>query len=225
MSSRAIEEKPGARYGRLTVIERKENNKHKIAMYLCKCDCGNEKVIKGTALRNGTTKSCGCYQRDVASATAKVYIASENFKPPTRYRHGYANTRLFEIWCRMRERCTNPAKDHYDRYGGRGIKVCNEWMKDFVPFKEWALANGYQDNLSIDRIDNDGDYSPDNCRWATQSEQCRNRSNTVKLTHNGETKPLADWSELYGVKYKLAHERYKKGWPFERIMGLKEGTT
>lgn len=120
----------------------------------------------------------------------------------------------------MRARCNAEYRKDYERYGGRGIKVCNEWEGDFVPFRDWALSNGYKEGLEIERVDNDGDYEPSNCAWVTRKEQVRNRSNSVNLTYKGKTLPLIEWCEFYGVKYRTAYGRYKKGWRFERIFNL-----
>lgn len=117
----------------------------------------------------------------------------------------------------MRTRCHCKGFDHYDRYGGRGIKICEEWDKCFPAFRDWALSHGYEDGLELDRIDNDGDYCPENCRWATRIEQMRNRSNTVMYEINGEVKPFVEWCNIYGINYKLAHARYKRGWSTEEI--------
>lgn len=135
-------------------------------------------------------------------------------------RHGYRHTRLYRIWTQIKTRCNNSNYEHFNRYGGRGIKICNEWSEDFSKFKDWAIQNGYDENLEIDRIDNDGNYEPDNCRWQSRVVQVRNRSNTVYLEHDRLKKPLKEWCEMYGVNYKLAHQRYRKGWDFERVFNL-----
>lgn len=204
-------------FGRLSVIGYAGNNKHRSAMWLCQCRCGNVVKVKGAQLRRGRTKSCGCLQRDTASKLAKEYNSSQNYKSPSHLIHGGAKTRIYGIWNKMKQRCGNPNYEHFERYGGRGITVCAEWMNDFEAFRDWSMANGYSDSKSIDRIDNDKGYSQDNCRWVSTQQQVRNRSVTVSLDHNGQVKTLKEWADEYGINYKLAHERYRKGWEFEKI--------
>lgn len=127
------------------------------------------------------------------------------------YKHGGKGECLYEVWCSMRHRCLNPEDKSYPRYGGRGITVCNDWNSDYALFKNWALAHGYKHGLSLDRIDNDGGYSPENCRWANIKTQNNNKRNTIKITHNGETKSLGEWSETLGIKYDTVYSRYMRG--------------
>lgn len=141
----------GSRFGRLIVICRAPNDSMGRTVWRCKCDCGNIKDIRSTNLCEGLIKSCGCL------------------------RHGLRNTRLYTIWSHMKQRCENPRSNRFRLYGARGIKVCSEWRNDFKRFYDWAMSNGYSDDLSIDRIDGDGNYEPQNCRWATVSEQNKNR--------------------------------------------------
>ena len=160
----------GNRYGRLIVIKEVERYVapcgHTYRCYLCKCDCGNEVIVRRTHLLCGTSTSCGCSQKEGMSKRTKGNQYAK--------KHGEQSTRLYKIWANMKERCQNKAHPRYGDYGGRGITVCDEWQS-FVPFRDWAIANGYSDELTIDRVDNDEGYSPANCRWATYMEQRHNR--------------------------------------------------
>lgn len=165
----------GEKFGKLTVIKlhhkkRCYTPKGKSVgfkkFWLCQCDCGNITIVEGCALKNGNTKSCGCYRME---------LLKHNFVI-----HNKTNTRLFRIWDGMKTRCYNHKSNRYKNYGGRGIKICDEWLNDFMSFYNWAVSNGYNDNLSIDRVNNNGNYEPSNCRWATAKEQANNRTNNKK---------------------------------------------
>ena len=119
-----------------------------------------------------------------------------------------SGTRIYQEWQGMKGRCNNPHDPRYDRWGGRGIKVCDEWQNSFEAFYNWAMANGYKDDLTIDRIDNDGNYEPSNCRWATQQEQSRNRSSNIKITIGNSTRTLMEWCSIFNVNYKNVRDRY-----------------
>lgn len=197
----------GQRFGRLTVISRAANTKRGNAGWLCKCDCGNEATTTGPHLISGHTKSCGCYRVDRSKETNRkhgLFVGSTHKRP-----------RIYGIWARMKQRCLDPNVSEYGRYGGRGIKVCNEWM-EFIPFRDWALANGYSDDLSIERIDNDGNYEPSNCKWIPQREQIKNSTSNKFITYNGQTKNIKEWATSLGIPYPALLHRIRKRWAIER---------
>lgn len=147
----------------------------------------------------------------------KSELNSRSGKLNPMYKHGGYGSRLYEVWRTMKKRCNNPKNSQYHLYGGRGITVCEEWQK-FEPFYEWAMSNGYRDDLTIDRIDSNGNYEPLNCRWATWKEQQNNRRNNHLITYNGETKTLKQWSEKIGISWFTLYERLKRGWSVEKVL-------
>lgn len=194
--------KVGNRYGRLTVLEidKKRGGGKQGYYYICKCDCGTVKSIRGNVLGK-TTKSCGCLAKELAKKTLK------------RYTSGESHSRLACIWYHMRSRCNNPKDTNYKRYGARGIRVCQEWEKDFLIFKKWALNSGYKSGLTIERIDFNGNYEPSNCKWATLSEQQRNKRTNIFIFHKGKYKCLMEayLEEKPPITYQTVRERYHKG--------------
>ena len=194
----------GKKFGRLTVIERGSNLGDNVRWH-CVCECGNHTLSHTSSLTSGRTKSCGCLSRE-------KFVQS-------RLKHGKTKTKIYQTWTGMKKRCFAKSYEHYDCYGGRGITVCDEWLGEngFVNFYNWAISNGYAEDLEIDRIDTNGNYCPENCRWVSRTYQVRNRRTTILLEHNNEKKTLKEWCQIYQVDYKLAHQRYKKGWNFERI--------
>ena len=180
------------RFGRLLVIEEAGRTKSNKVIWKCQCDCGNIHYSTTTDLRHGDCTSCGCYHKEKLGNI--------------RRKHGRTGTRLYKVWIAMKGRCYNPNNLQYSRYGGRGIKVCDEWQ-DFEKFETWSNNNGYTSSLSIDRINNDGDYEPSNCRWTDSVTQVRNRSITRKVKYNGEDVTIKELSERYNVNYYNLYDR------------------
>ena len=186
----------GYQVGRLTVTKELGSNGKK-KLWECTCECGN-KVIHSTAKLNfGKTRSCGCLKLETGEKLKK-YNARDR--------------KLYIRWNNIQERCYNPNNSAYKNYGGRGIKMCPEWEHDFYSFRDWAIQNGYDESLSIDRIDNNKDYSPDNCRWTNDKNQCNNRRSNHYITIDGVTKTMMEWSEYYGIKYETVQSRLERGW-------------
>lgn len=177
----------GKKFNKLTVICRVGSSKSRDVLYKCKCDCGKETFSTGYKLRKGIKISCGCAQRESASKKMK--------------KHGFSSTKIYDIWCLMIQRCEYKKHPYFYRYGGRGIIVCDEWKNDFMNFYNWAVKNGYKEGLTIERIDNDGDYCPENCRWATRKEQARNRKTNHFIWLNNKRYCLAEISEKTGINY------------------------
>lgn len=173
---------------------------------LFQCKCGNIKAIIIHSVTTGRTKSCGCLQ--LAYAKMKSY------------KHGDSETRLYRIWGNMKNRCGNPNYTESQYYGGKGITVCKEWQSDFEAFRDWALNNGYSDSLSIDRIDGNKGYFPDNCRWVDCKTQSRNRRSCIYIEYNGEKKDLTEWCEILNLPAATIRRRVYRGW--DKVRALTE---
>lgn len=197
----------GQTFGYLYVVKRCENIKGRTA-FLCRCKCGKETKVTSHSLNSGNTSSCGCLH--------KQQLAERN------YRHGARYTRLYRIYRNMITRCYNSNILEYKNYGGRGIIVCKEWRESFVAFKTWAENNGYSDNLTIDRIDTNGNYEPNNCRWITLKAQGFNKTNTKYFEYNGQKKCLAEWAEIFGINKPTLYNRiYNLGWDIKKALETK----
>ena len=197
----------GFKFGRLTVISRAKDRiepsgKHRI-MWYCRCDCGNEKIVCGESLRDGRSTSCGCFRTDIMREKTT---------------HRCEPKHLYGLYNSMKARCYNQNTKAYKDYGGRGVYVCDQWRNDFSAFRDWAFSNGYKRGLSIDRIDNSGPYSPDNCRWATMEEQCNNRRSNHLIAINGQTRTLSQWAKIYHKNPKTIFSRVYSGWSPERAV-------
>lgn len=187
----------GLKFNRLIVLKYHSHNKHKQIVYLCKCDCGVEKLIAGTLLTTGHTKSCGCLNREK--------IIKSTFK------HGLTDTPLHKNWLGMIGRCKYKSHISYKYYGAKGIKVCDEWLNSFITFYEWAMKNGYDKNKSIDRIDSNKDYSPDNCKWSTRKEQNYNKTNNLIVEIEGKMLNSKEVFEIYGINNLVLSSRIIRG--------------
>lgn len=192
----------GQRFSMLLVVDRAETDgvdRH--SRWICQCDCGNTTAVRSNYLLSGHTTSCGCYK-----ATKKR-------------KHGQSKTRLYTIYYKILSRCYDVNNDQYKDYGGRGICVCEDWRNDFQSFFDWATANGYSDDLTIDRVNVNGDYTPNNCRWATRKTQANNTRRNALYTYNGKTKTIAEWSAETGVNYNTLRARLRRyGWDIEKAI-------
>lgn len=179
------------KYNKLTILSVvKDDSEMWKTKVLCKCECGNEKVITLSNITNGRTKSCGCIRKE------NGHKQGANKKT-----HGQSKTSLYNIYYAMVNRCHKENSTVYNSYGARGIKVCDEWLNDFESFYNWSYANGYKQGLSIDRINNNGNYEPNNCRWVDMSVQSTNKRNTIYLTYNNKTQSMKQWANELGLNY------------------------
>lgn len=188
-----FEDLTGVKFGGLTVLKRVVKDSKK-TYWECQCECGDIKVSRSDSLKNKITTHCGC-------------------KDNSSKKHGMTNTRLFNIWSGMRDRCNNQNSKSYKDYGDRGVKICREWSGEngFINFYNWSINNGYEKDLTIDRIDVNGNYEPNNCRWVDMKTQCNNRRNNFNININGEVKSISEWSKISGVHRETIYQRIEKG--------------
>lgn len=191
----------GQRYGRLTAMYLSKIDENGASVWRCVCDCGNEVDVTVSRLTTGNTRSCGCLHKERVSEGAKI----------AHTKHGKHGSRLYFVWKNMKGRCNNSNRKDYYRYGGRGIAVCAEWSDNYDMFYEWAMKNGYADDLTLDRIDVDKDYCPENCRWTNMKNQCNNTSRNRMLTYKGRTQTVAQWASEMNINYYTLWNRVKRG--------------
>lgn len=192
-----IKDKTGEVYGRLKVVEFKGiKNRH--AMWLCQCECGNLVIVSSGNLVSGNTRTCGCAKESNIGELNKT--------------HGKTNTRLYRIWRGIKSRTKYKSTGISKCYRDRNIELCQEWETSFTSFYEWAVNNGYSEELTIDRINNDLGYSPENCRWVTNKEQQNNKRNNLRVNLNGENKTISEWAELYGISRNKVYARLRRNW-------------
>lgn len=192
----------GQTFGRLVVIAEAGRTKSRNILWNCRCSCGNETVVSSGDLRKGDTASCGCARREASSTRLRT--------------HGLSRTPLYIAWNNMKQRCQNPRDPRYPDYGGRGIAVCQRWLslEAFIA----DMGPTWRPGLTLDRVDVNGNYELSNCRWITHAEQQRNRRNNLALTFRGESRPLAEWAELLGLRHQTVRSRLRSGWSVERAL-------
>ena len=196
----------GQKFSHWTVLEYSGRYKNGDSAWLCKCDCGRIQNVAGYSLRKGKSKSC-------RTCWTELYVEGPNKT------HGLAHkTPLYNVWNSMKSRCYRQSDKRYQNYGARGVKVCDEWRDDFKTFYDWAIAHGYKKGLSIDRIDNNGDYCPENCRWATDLEQANNTTRNVYIEYRGKNQTVAQWAREMGLNLTTLENRLYAGWDIERAL-------
>lgn len=203
-----IRDLSGLRFGKLVAINVDHIKKCKggsRVYWKCKCDCGNYKIVRNDCLTSGNTRSCGCMN------------TVDKQKPDSNRKH-----KLYRVYWSMKQRCFDEKSNHYDRYGGRGITMCEEWKNSYDEFYTWSIKNGYSEGLTIDRINNDGNYEPDNCRWITQAEQLNNISRNRNYEYNGKIQNISQWAREIGISVDTLYARLVKlNWPIEKALTLK----
>lgn len=201
-------DRTGSRFGRLIVKRFVGKASNWVGIWECVCDCGKTITALSSNLTSGNTKSCGCLKLGMLNKRSTKHGLSGGAERPTR---------LYKIWIHMRGRCFNKRNRDYKFYGQRGITVCKEW-NDYKLFFDWSMANGYNSVLTIERIENNGNYEPGNCRWATRKEQARNTRASRFVTFGGETKTVAEWADVLNIPYSVLRMRFHRGWPADKAL-------
>lgn len=190
----------GQRFERWVVL-RRAPNRGKAVMWECQCDCGTVRIVQGTSLKSGASTNCGCGRIENHRRT-----------------HGLTHHPLYRVWQRMKGCTSSPTHQDYHHYGARGITVCDEWANNFKSFYTWAMEHGWKSGLEIDRVDTNGNYCPENCRFTDRSGQMRNTRRTRMLTYNGKTQSVAAWAEETGIRSGTIYTRLNAGWSVEKTL-------
>lgn len=198
-----FEDLTGQKFNRLRVLRKVGKTKYGKILWLCECDCGNLCNATTGGLKSKNNQSCGCYRKEVF----------------TNKKHGFKYSRLYNSYIHLKQRCYNPNNQDYKYYGGRGITVCDEWKDDFQAFYDWSMSHGYKDDLTIDRIDNNKGYSPENCRWVTMQYQSNNKRTNHRITYNSETHTIKEWAKITKINYGTLVSRINRNkWNIEKSL-------
>jgi hypothetical protein len=199
----------GEKFGRWEIIEEAGRNKHGVVLWKCKCECGTIRNVPGNALRTGNSTSCGCINAEFLHNLA--------------FKHGFSKTDLSSVYSNMRQRCYNNKHPKFLTYGARGIKICKEWLTNPTSFYNWAINSGYKKGLTLDRIDNNNNYKPDNCRWVTKKTQQNNMRTNRIITYGNKTQSLSQWATDLGLHPTSLSHRLQSGWTEEEAVSIPRG--
>lgn len=190
----------GNKYGRLTVVGLSPKKSGRKSFWVCKCLCGNEHLVRSDSLKSGNVQSCGCLKKE-----------QDKDNLTKNHRHKESHTHLHNTWLRMKARVSNRNNKRYERYGGRGITMCDDWFNSYESFRDWAKANGYNENFTIERVDVNGNYEPNNCTWIPFAEQANNRTTTIWVEWEGRKQNIAQWAKELGFNRGTLYDRYHRG--------------